>query len=89
MKSLNILNSIHNNQNIALDNGAYPLITETYSYYTANRSQKSSNLPNIFSHVTDHVFGSGLRGACIERDGTWRDIPHNTKSNLICGFYGK
>ena len=30
------LNSIHSNQNIALDNGAYWLITKTHSYYKAS-----------------------------------------------------
>ena len=33
MRSLNALNSIHNNQNIAYDNGAYSLITKIRSYY--------------------------------------------------------
>ena len=36
MRSLNALNSIHNNQNIAYDNGAYSLITKIRSYYIAS-----------------------------------------------------
>ena len=33
MRSLNTLNSIHNNQNIVWDYGAYSLITKMHTYY--------------------------------------------------------
>ena len=29
---------------------------------------------------------SSHNGACIKRDGTWQDVPHNTKQKILCGW---
>ena len=47
IRSLNTLNSIHNNQNIAWDKGAYSPITETRSYYLASNDVTSNLDPAI------------------------------------------
>ena len=42
MRSLNFLNSIDNNQNIAWDKGAYSLIIEMFSYSIASDEVETS-----------------------------------------------
>ena len=32
--------------------------------------------------------GRNIKAACIEQDGTWRAIPHNTKQSMICEIVG-
>ena len=41
---------------------------------------------NILGYPEEGV--GNIKAVCIEQDGTWKAVAHNTKRSMICEFIG-